>query len=265
MGRGDGSLATRRICCVVEYLGAAYAGFQRQPGKVTVQATLEKAIAGVTQEATRVIGSGRTDAGAHALHQVVAFSTSSALPAQTLQRAINAHLPSDVAVIEAREVGEDFHPRFDARSRTYRYLIWNRETRSPFWNGRAAHVARPLDEGLMDLAAQELLGSHDFGSFVPTALPGSHERQMHAARCWREEHLVVVELRATGFMRQMVRSIVGTLLLVGHGKIDVAALREIVSSRNRHLAGTTAPACGLYLYDVQYAAGTGSTTPQEME
>lgn len=264
MGRGDRGLTARKICCVVEYVGTGYAGFQRQPGKVTVQATLEKAISAVTQEDVRVVGSGRTDAGAHAVHQVVAFSTSSALPAETLHRAINAHLPADVAVMSARDVADDFHPRFDATSRTYRYLIWNRETRSPFWRERAAHVSRPLDERAMNAAAQALIGTHDFASFVPTALEGSHERRMDSARCWRDGDLVIVELQGSGFMRQMVRSIVGTLLRVGLGKSSPAAVGEILASRNHELAGTTAPACGLYLYDVHYAA-EGSATPQEME
>jgi tRNA pseudouridine38-40 synthase len=117
----------------------------------------------------------------------------------------------------------------------------------------------------MDTAASYLIGSHDFSSFVPAALPGSRERRMDSARCWRGGDLVTVELQGSGFMRQMVRSIVGTLLLVGHGKCEPAVVRDILTARDRDLGGMTAPACGLYLYDVHYAAEDGSTISQEME
>jgi tRNA pseudouridine38-40 synthase len=233
-------------------MGAAYAGFQRQPDKETVQATLEDALSRVTQEDIHVIGSGRTDAGAHALFQVVAFSTESRLRPNVLQRAANALLPRDVGISGARDVPESFHPRFDARSRVYRYVIWNRPVRSPFWEGRGAHVKPHLDELAMHRAIQYLQGRCDFASFVPANFKGARERTVRAARCWRDGWTVKVEIEAEGFMRQMVRSIVGTLIDVGRGKIDVTDFEGIVLARDRTQAGRTAPAHGLYLVSVCY-------------
>lgn len=221
-----------------------------------MQGTLEKAIGAVTQEQVRVIGSGRTDAGAHALHQVVAFSTASTLSADTLRRAINAHLPDDVSVAEARDARSDFHPRFDAVSRSYRYLIWNRPFRSPFWVGRAAHVKPRLDERAMDAAARSLLGSHDFSAFADVREETDRCRHMYRAECRRQGDLVALELEASGFMRQMVRSIAGTLIRIGSGQMRPENMQEILASGDRSRAGDTAPACGLYLIDVRYPDNT---------
>jgi tRNA pseudouridine38-40 synthase len=220
---------------------------------VTVQGTLEKAIGAVTQEQIRVIGSGRTDAGGHALHQVVAFSTESALPVETLCRAINAHLPDDVSVTGATDADIDFHPRFDAASRSYRYLIWNRPIPSPFWVGRAAFVKPRLEESAMDVAARSLLGRHDFSAFADVREETNHYRHMYRAECRRDGDLVVLELEASGFMRQMVRSIAGTLIRIGSGRMSPESMQEILTSLDRSRAGDTAPACGLYLIDVRYA------------
>jgi tRNA pseudouridine38-40 synthase len=249
--------------CLAEYLGGAYAGFQRQPGKVTVQGVLEEAIERVTGERSVITGSGRTDAGAHALGQVVAFSTGSSLPAERLRKAINTHLPADIRLISAGEAAPAFHPRFDAVSRRYRYLIWNRGTASPFWVGRAALVRPHLDEREMHRAAQALLGEHDFGAFVASTAVGSRVRTMYVADVRREGDLVIVELEANGFMQQMVRSIVGTLIRVGSGKIPADALSSILSAKDRSMAGTTAPAQGLYLVDVRYPAAPSAAATQE--
>lgn len=220
-----------------------------------MQATLEQAIGAVTQERVTLVGSGRTDAGAHALQQVVAFSTSSRLTSEVLRRAINAHLPRDIVVTDAREVAAHFHPRYDASSRIYRYLIWNRPVRSPFWEGRAAHVPQTLDEGAMRHAATLLLGERDFSSFVPVSYARIRTRTMYRVDCRRQGDLVVVELEASGFMRQMVRAIVGTLIWVGLGRIDAAEFQRIVDSADRTAAAQTAPAHGLYLQSVVYPEG----------
>lgn len=248
--------------CVAEYLGTAYAGFQRQPGKTTVQGILEQAIERITGESSAVIGSGRTDAGAHALGQVVAFSTGSGLSAETLRRALNAHLPADVRVVSVHEADADFNPRFDAVARHYRYLIWNREPASPFWNGRAAFVRLPVDVEGMNEAAQALVGEHDFTAFVASTASGSRVRTMYSASVHRDGHLVVIELEANGFMQAMARSIAGTLMLVGRGTLRPADMATILSSRNRSLAGETAPAHGLYLVDVRYPAASSAATTQ---
>lgn len=219
-----------------------------------MQATLEKAIKAVTGEEVRVIGSGRTDAGAHALGQVIAFSTSSALAVETLGRALNANLPRDVAVTAVADADPGFHPRFDARSRLYRYLIWNRPVGSPFYLGRAAHVKPRLDEHRMDAAARHLIGRHDLSSFIPHRIEGNRERDIYSASCRREDDLVVIELEASGFMRQMVRTIAGTLIRVGKGALTVDEFGAILAARDRSLAGDTAPAGGLYLVMVTYPA-----------
>ncbi len=217
-----------------------------------MQATLESAISRITGEKVVVFGSGRTDAGAHAFGQVVAFSTASALPADTIRRALNATLPFDIAVTYATEVAPSFHPRYHARSRTYRYIIWNRPVRSPFWQGRAAHVRQPLDASYMNHALQQLLGSHDMGAFVPKRTTGNRNRTIYSASCCREGNLVIVDIEASGFMRQMVRAIVGTAIDVGRGAIDAAVFHRVLSAANREHAGDTAPACGLYLLSVNY-------------
>jgi tRNA pseudouridine38-40 synthase len=233
-------------------LGASYAGFQKQPGKTTVQETLEKAIEVVTHEKLKVTGSGRTDAGAHALGQVIAFTTSSELSVARLGQAININLPKDVAVTSVRDVEETFHPRFDATRRIYRYLIWNRSVRSPLWHGRAAHVKYTLDDRLMTEAATHLLGEHDFGAFVPSNLKEGRIRTLYRVDCRREGDLVVLELEGNGFRPQMIRSIVGTLIRVGRGQIRPDDLPEILQSKDRTRAAETAPAYGLYLMDVIY-------------
>lgn len=233
-------------------MGTAYAGFQRQMGKATVQGLLESAIKTVAQEQVTVSGSGRTDAGAHACRQVIAFSTASSLPPETIARAMNAYLPRDVVVTDLREVRTEFHPRFSAVSRLYRYLIYNRHERSPFWHARAAHIREYLDVDSMGRAALSLVGRHDVGSFVPASVRGDRVRTITRVSCRRVDHLISIDLEANGFMRQMARSMVGTLVDVGLGKTRVDGVAAIVEHADRRLAGQTMPAHGLYLVDVRY-------------
>jgi len=236
----------------MEYLGTGYAGFQRQPGKITVQGTLEETIEDVTGESVTLTASGRTDAGAHARHQVISFTTESGLSAEAMLNSLNSRLPQDLVITSLREVDLDFHVRFDAKSRTYQYLIWNRNVRSPFWLGRAAHVKQPLDADLMDRAAQALVGLQDMSAFIPAAYDGDSKRAVYRANVDRDGNLVTIEIEASGFMRQMVRATAGTLIRVGLGLLSVEEFKNILSSRRRELAGDTAPAEGLYLVDVRY-------------
>lgn len=236
----------------MEYLGAAYAGFQSQPNKVTVQTTLETALSQVIGENIRIDGSGRTDAGAHACAQIIAFSTDSHMSEDTMRSAVNARLPFDIAVTRVSEVPSDYHPRFDAVSRTYRYLIWNRPVRSPFYQGRAAHVKKILDAERMNEALKLLCGRHDLGAFVPVRHQGSRERVIFSATCHREGDLVMMEIEATGFMRQMMRAIAGTAIRVGMDTLDLEGFARVLASTDRLQAGDTAPACGLYLVKVSY-------------
>lgn len=233
-----------------------------------MQGTLEGALQAVTGESASISASGRIDAGAHATHQVIAFSTRSELPREKLLRAINANLPRDIALITIAEVDADFNPRAHATGRRYRYLIWNREIRSPFYEGRAAHVRQRLDETAMQDAAGALVGDHDFSAFVTVRDTSERRRRMYRAECWREGDLVIVELEASGFMRQMVRCIVGTLIQIGKGKLPSAAMAEILRSGDRRRAGDTAPAKGLHLVAVHYPSRPdirAPTDPKETE
>jgi tRNA pseudouridine38-40 synthase len=175
---------------------------------------------------------------------------------------MNAVLPRDIAVTSVAEAAPTFHPRFDAASRTYRYLIWNRPVRCPFCEGRAAHVKPPLDEGAMHTALQAIVGRHDFTSFVPNALAGSRERTVWSAECRRDGWTVAVEIEAQGFMRQMIRAIVGTLIDVGRGAIVAEDFAAILAARDRRRGGRTAPAHGLYLLDVRYEPAGDRGTPR---
>lgn len=221
-----------------------------------MQSVLEETIEKVTQERVRVLASGRTDAGAHACGQVVAFDTRSALRTEVLGRALNATLPMDVSIISTQEALPDFHPRFDATSRTYRYVIHNRRVRSPFWHGRSAHIGHHVDDNAMNQGAGHLVGTHDFGAFAPAALGGSHVRTIFDVRAHRHGDLVMTDVRANGFMRQMVRSIMGTLVEVGTGRALPGVVGSVLSSRDRSQAGNSLPACGLYLIEVHYAPDT---------
>jgi tRNA pseudouridine38-40 synthase len=220
---------------------------------MTVQQVLEEAIGAVTQEDVRTTGSGRTDAGAHALGQVFTFASATRLPAEALRRAVNARLPYDISLKDAADASENFHPRHSARARTYRYLIWNRPARSPFWADRATHIPVPLDHELMHEACQLLVGNHDFSSFVPVHQGANRTRTIIGASCSRDGDLVTIELEANSFMRQMIRSIAGTLIRVGLKKASIGDFADVLESRTRTQAGDTAPAHGLYLVSVQYA------------
>jgi len=218
-----------------------------------VQAELERAIESVTGKLPRITAAGRTDAGAHALGQVIAFGTESHLPEESLELAINARLPRDIVVRDLREVAHSFHPRFDARSRTYRYVIWNAPQRSPLLSDRAAHIRKPLDVERMNRALRLIVGRHDFTTFVSSSAVGRRMREIICASVERHGGEIWVELEGNGFMRQMIRSIVGTLIDVGLGRISVEEFDEIARSGDRSRAGATAPARGLYLLSVQYA------------
>ena len=244
----------RNVMLVLEYDGTRYHGFQIQATSVpTVQGELERALRQVTGLATRVAGAGRTDRGVHATGQVVSFRTASALPAAVLRRALNALLPADVAVLAADDAPPVFHARFSARSRAYRYTILNRPVRSPVERHFTYHVALPLGVEAMAEAVQALVGEHDFASFAGA---GEEEestvRRVLAADCRPEGVKVFIDVVADAFLPHMVRNIVGTLLLVGMGKLSPVGFREILAARQRSQAGPTAPARGLCLTRVSY-------------
>lgn len=242
-----------RYKLVVEYDGTAYHGFQYQKGQATIQGELERALAAVLGQPLRVAGAGRTDAGVHALGQVVTFDGTVELAAPTLVRALNATLPRDIAVKHAEEVDTGFHARFSARSRTYRYRLLTTPTRSPFWERYAYQVAKPLDFDTMAAATAPLVGRHDFAAFSG-AMPSDRPtmRRVRRAEWRRSGELVDFEIEADAFLPHMVRLIVGTLLRVGAGKLGPSEPAEMLARRDRARAGPAAPARGLYLVGITY-------------
>jgi tRNA pseudouridine38-40 synthase len=239
----------------IAYRGTDFAGWQIQPGKRTVQQCLEDAVAKIWGAKISVQGSGRTDTGVHALGQVASFNAPKLHTAGVLQRALNANLPRDVRVVKCRLVSPAFHARFDARGKTYRYLLWNHLVQDPFTLDTHWHLPRELDPAAMRQAARLLLGRHDFASF--TSNPGyereSTVRTMKRASVVRDGHALVFHFSADGFLYRMVRNLVGALVKVGRGKITVEEFAQILRARRRSAAPETAPACGLYLMNVRYA------------
>jgi tRNA pseudouridine38-40 synthase len=247
--------AAMRVRVIVAYDGTDYSGFQRQDNAVTVQEALEAALAqvsGLDRSAVAILAAGRTDAGVHALGQVVAFDTAWRHGLGDLHRALNAVLPADIAVLKVEETTSDFHPRYDARSRRYRYSIYNTSIRSPLERRYSLHVAAPLDVEAMQRAAQLLVGERDFATFGQPPQGDNTVRQVLEAEWGGETPRLHFDIEANGFLYRMVRSIVGTLFQVGRGERDVEAFEAALAARDRDQAGPTAPPQGLCLVKVRY-------------
>lgn len=248
----------RNIRLVLEYDGTGYHGFQAQDNTAlpTIQGELEGAIETICREKLRITGSGRTDAGVHALGQVVNFHTRSTVPTERFPAALNSVLPRDIRVKEAEAVPLDFHARFDAVSKTYVYLVDNRPLTSVFLRNYAYHVSLPLDVGAMRRAAELLVGTQDYASFrssgssVKTSVRTIYEFDIQESEACNG--IIKFKVRADGFLYNMMRNMVGTLLEVGLGKFSVEDVAAILAARDRRLAGPTAPPCGLYLVEVEY-------------
>jgi tRNA pseudouridine38-40 synthase len=252
----------RRLALLLEYDGTAYAGWQRQPQAATVQAALEGAIRSVTREAVRVTGSGRTDAGVHALGQVAHLDTASRLPAARLCDAFNALLPRDIAVREALEVAPDFHARREARLRVYRYAVLARARPSALLRRYTHHVPEPLDLTSMRAGAATLVGRHDFAAFrVLGTDTRSTTCNLRTLSVEQRGDLVILTVAADRFLRQMVRRIAGALLAVGRGARQADSVAAVLASRDNAQAPPPAPACGLYLMRVYYPAGRLAGAP----
>jgi tRNA pseudouridine38-40 synthase len=248
------------------YDGTDFVGWQRQAAGTSIQGLLEAALAELDQRAVSVAGAGRTDAGVHALGQVASFSLQRSIGDGALIGALNARLPEAVRVLAAERVPETFHARFAATGKTYRYRIWNTGVVSPFERAYTWHVSEPLDRRSMADAAAFLEGPHDFAAFKAAgAATRSTEREMFSSRVVAEpgnpidrsrcpSPLIVYEIAGTGFLRHMVRTIVGTLVEIGRGRRPVAWMPEVLAGRDRTLAGPTAPAQGLVLVAVEYGA-----------
>jgi len=244
----------RNIKLLIQYDGTNYLGWQVQAQGPTVQGALEEKLALLTGEKVPLIGSGRTDSGVHALGQVANFKTKSQMETHTIQKALNSLLPSDIAVIGVEEVEEDFNARGSAKSKIYEYRILNREIRSVFHREYAWHIPQKLDIREMQKATRILIGEHDFSSFRSVGTPTKTAIRKVFKAEWKrnKEGFLQFEIEATGFLKQMVRAIVGTLVEVGKSKITVEEFREILESKDRKNGGPTAPAHGLLLQEVKY-------------
>jgi tRNA pseudouridine38-40 synthase len=244
----------RNLKMILEYDGEAYHGWQRQANGLTIQQVLEEKIAVLTGEAVKVIGSGRTDAGVHALGQVASFKTSAALPVLPFMKGINSLLPRDIAVTDLREADSAFHARYDAKSKVYLYQVVNGPVRPVMLRRRAWFVPGPLDIERMREAAEHFMGTHDFSSFCSTHSDApDHVRTLTAVRVETGRRgLIKIEMEADGFLRHMVRGLVGTLIEVGRGKRPAFDLPAVLCAKDRRLGGMTAPPHGLFLKEVRY-------------
>ncbi len=243
-----------RYRALVEYDGTDFFGFQLQAGARTVQGELEAALERISGARRPVVAAGRTDAGVHASHQVIAFTYQGRLSAAELGRALDAQLPRDVAIRDVRRAPTGFHPRYAARYREYRYTVWN-GPRSPLRERFALGVRVPLDTAAMARAGSVLEGRHDFRAFGTA--DRSTIRTVHAVRVRRQGPLVTIDVRADAFLRGMVRRIVAVLIEVGRGKIDEAAVAAALAAGTPALDGASAPAKGLSLRRVALGRPTG--------
>ena len=241
------------IKVVLEYDGTGFAGWQQQADGRTVEAELKRALKAVTGQDLKVYAAGRTDAGAHAEGQVVSFQTDGRISPHRLVAALNARLPADVAVLSGEEVPDEFHARYSAKWRRYRYRYLDRPSRPALERGRCWHVGGPLDVDAMSAAAKALAGKHDWTSYCSASEPAdARVREMRSARVVRHGDVVELELVAEGFLRGLARSIAGALAEVGRGRRAPEWVGEVLEARDRRKAARTAPAGGLTLMEVIY-------------
>jgi tRNA pseudouridine38-40 synthase len=255
----DGSVKSmRNLKLTLAYDGSEFAGWQVQPDDVTIQGTLASAIGRITGESVLPQGSGRTDAGVHALAQVATFATESSVPTPNFVKALNDILPPSVRVLEVAEAAADFHARKSARGKTYRYRIFRAAICPPFLARYVWHYPYPLNEQAMMRAAGFVEGEQDFTSFAAVDpergrdAPVSNVRQIFSSHWERQADEFVYTVTGSGFLHHMVRNLMGTFILVGKATLQPKDMTRILEARNRSAAGATAPANGLYLVKVEY-------------
>lgn len=243
----------RNIRMTVAYVGSHYAGWQVQPNRATIQGVLEERLSRLLQEPARIAGAGRTDAGVHARGQVANFKTGSRIPLDGLRRGLNRKLPTDIRVLLTEEVDVDFHARADARAKEYRYRMARGEFVSPFDAPFVTAIRGDIDPERMRQAAAQFIGSHDFDSFCPVDCRLENKRRtIDRSEVIEDGRFLDYHVRGNGFLRHMVRTMVGTLIDVGQGRRPPGAIEGILASRDRRAAGPCAPARGLVLERVYY-------------
>ncbi len=246
----------RRIRIVVSYDGTEFHGWQVQPELPTIQGTLESVVSEIEGAPVRVEGSGRTDAGVHALAQVAAFSIDNPIPLPNLKKALNRLLPGAIRVCRVEEAAPEFHPRFDAHSKTYEYRIWRGEVCPPFERRYVWHHPYPLDEASLIAAARVFEGEHDFSAFAAAderdLEAGSKVRTVYSACAERTDERLIFRVCGSGFLKHMVRNFVGTLIGVGRGNQTADDIRALLAPGVTVKAGHAAPARGLFLVEVRY-------------
>ena len=244
----------RNVKIVLCYEGTEFAGWQVQPGLRTIQGEIESALAALEGKAVKVHGSGRTDAGVHAFGQVASFEIENELPLENLERALNHRLPPAIRVLSAEQAPPGFHARHSATAKTYEYRIWRERICPPFERRYVWHLPYPLDERAMIEAAPRFEGERDFRSLATNdgQDKDSTVRTIHRSRLERDGPRLVYRVRGSGFLYNMVRNIVGTLVEVGRGNLRPVDIEPILEARDRRRAGPTAPAAGLFLVNVEY-------------
>ena len=255
-------MSITRWAAGVEYAGGAYSGWQSQRGCASVQSSLQSALSAVASHPVEVAAAGRTDAGVHAIGQVVHFDSSADRSAQAWLLGGNSSLPADISLRWVQPVSEDFHARHSALSRRYRYVVYNERARSALLADRATRVTHQLDAGAMHEAAQMLLGERDFSAFRAAECQSSTPmRRMLDVVVRRQGRFVMLDIHANAFLHHMVRNIMGTLIEIGQGRRPVEWVAELLEGRDRRRAAATAPACGLYFVGPQYSPESAVPPP----
>lgn len=243
----------KNLKLIIEYEGTNYHGWQRQKGALTIQGVIEDAIYAVLKKRVKLISSGRTDAGVHALGQIANFHTESSLDAISWQRALNSLLPQDIVIKKADFVPLDFHSRYSANGKVYRYVILNSPLPSVFYRNYAWHIPYPLNLRGMRKGMKYLKGTHDFSSFRAVSSASKNPiRTIKYIEMGKRMNFITIIIEADGFLHHMVRNIVGTLVEVGRRKIEPEEVKHILVLKDRRKAGPTAPPHGLYLVEVKY-------------
>ena len=243
----------RNIKLTIEYDGKDFNGWQKQPNKLNIQGTIEQAIKCITGEDVELNASGRTDAGVHALGQVANFKTNSKIPIEKFAIAINSRLKKSIVIKKAEEVDERFHSRLNCKKKTYRYIINNSEEGSAIYRNLETHIPQKLDISKMEQAIKYFEGEHDFKAFKASGTSSkSSVRTIYEAKIYQKGEKIFIELTGNGFLYNMVRIIVGTLVDVGIGKIKPEDIPQIINEGKRENAGKTLPPNGLYLLNVMY-------------